>query len=36
MWLDAYGDLNTPSSSPSSHFHGMPLRVLLVKVMQTL
>lgn len=29
VWLDAHGDLNTPSSSPSSHFHGMPLRVLL-------
>jgi len=29
LWLDAHGDLNTPSSSPSSHFHGMPLRVLL-------
>ncbi|MDJ0634436.1 MAG: arginase family protein [Xenococcaceae cyanobacterium MO_188.B29] len=29
LWLDAHGDLNTPNSSPSSHFHGMPLRVLL-------
>lgn len=29
LWLDAHGDLNTPSSSPSSHFHGMPLRALL-------
>jgi arginase len=29
IWLDAHGDLNTPSSSPSSHFHGMPLRTLL-------
>ncbi len=29
IWLDAHGDLNTPSSSPSSHFHGMPLRALL-------
>ena len=29
IWLDAHGDLNTPSSSPSAHFHGMPLRVLL-------
>ena len=28
IWLDAHGDLNTPSSSPSAHFHGMPLRVL--------
>lgn len=29
VWLDAHGDLNTPSSSPSKHFHGMPLRSLL-------
>jgi arginase len=29
VWLDAHGDLNTPQSSPSGHFHGMPLRVLL-------
>ncbi|NER79537.1 MAG: arginase family protein [Leptolyngbya sp. SIO1D8] len=29
IWLDAHGDLNIPSSSPSAHFHGMPLRVLL-------
>lgn len=29
VWLDAHGDLNTPTTSPSSHFHGMPLRVLL-------
>lgn len=29
IWLDAHGDLNTPGSSPSAHFHGMPLRVLL-------
>ena len=29
VWLDAHGDLNTPSSSPSAHFHGMPLRTLL-------
>ncbi|PSR16303.1 arginase [filamentous cyanobacterium CCP3] len=29
LWLDAHSDLNTPSSSPSAHFHGMPLRVLL-------
>ncbi len=29
VWLDAHGDLNTPESSPSGHFHGMPLRVLL-------
>lgn len=29
IWLDAHGDLNTPASSPSAHFHGMPLRMLL-------
>lgn len=29
VWLDAHGDLNTPESSPSGHFHGMPLRFLL-------
>ena len=29
VWLDAHGDLNTPDSSPSKHFHGMPLRSLL-------
>ena len=29
VWLDAHGDLNTPSSSSSKHFHGMPLRILL-------
>ncbi len=29
VWLDAHGDLNTPASSPSSLFHGMPLRCLL-------
>jgi arginase len=29
VWFDAHGDLNTPASSPSSHFHGMSLRTLL-------
>jgi len=29
LWLDAHGDLNSPASSPSGHFHGMPLRFLL-------
>lgn len=28
VWLDAHGDLNTPKSSPSKHFHGMPLGTL--------
>ncbi|MCP3135933.1 arginase family protein [Pyxidicoccus sp. QH1ED-7-1] len=29
VWFDAHADLNTPDSSPSGMFHGMPLRVLL-------
>lgn len=29
LWLDAHADLNTPESSPSNKFHGMPLRLLL-------
>jgi arginase len=29
LWLDAHADLNTPESSPSSHFHGMPVRLLI-------
>lgn len=29
VWLDAHGDLNTPHSTPSGHFHGMVLRTLL-------
>jgi arginase len=29
VWLDAHGDLNTPETSPSAHFHGMVLRTLL-------
>ncbi|KAB8141385.1 arginase family protein [Chloroflexia bacterium SDU3-3] len=29
LWVDAHADLNTPQSSPSATFHGMPLRVLL-------
>ncbi len=29
IWLDAHGDLNTPESSPSGHFYGMPVRTLL-------
>lgn len=29
LWLDAHADLNSPDSSPSGHFHGMPLRLLL-------
>lgn len=29
IWFDGHGDLNTPESSPSATYHGMPLRVLL-------
>jgi arginase len=29
VWIDAHGDLNTPSSSPSGNAWGMPLRMLL-------
>lgn len=29
VWFDAHGDLNTPESSPTGYFHGMPLRILL-------
>lgn len=29
IWIDSHGDLNTPESSPSARFHGMPIRVLL-------
>lgn len=29
LWFDSHGDLNTPQTSPSGHFYGMPLRTLL-------
>jgi arginase len=29
VWADAHGDINTPETSPSGHFHGMPLAFLL-------
>lgn len=29
LYIDAHADLNTPESSPSKAFHGMPLRMLL-------
>lgn len=29
LWIDAHADLNTPSSSLTGNFHGMPLSVLL-------
>ncbi len=31
FWFDAHGDLNSPESSSSKHFHGMPLRFLTEK-----
>jgi arginase len=29
LWVDAHGDMNTPSSSTSGNVHGMPLAALL-------
>jgi len=29
LWVDAHGDMNTPSTSPSGNIHGMPLASLL-------
>lgn len=29
IWADAHGDVNTPETSPSGNFHGMPLAFLL-------
>jgi len=29
VWIDAHADLNTPASSPSGTFHGMPLRAAM-------
>ncbi len=29
LWFDSHGDLNTPKSSHSKYFYGMPLRTLL-------
>ncbi|XLS27919.1 arginase family protein [Flavobacteriaceae bacterium M23B6Z8] len=29
IWFDAHGDIHSADSSPSKHFHGMPLRTLL-------
>lgn len=29
IWVDAHGDINTPSSSPTGHLHGMPLATIL-------
>jgi arginase len=29
LWIDAHGDMNTPTTSPSGNVHGMPLAALL-------
>ncbi len=29
LWLDAHGDMNTPSTTPSGNVHGMPLAAIL-------
>lgn len=29
VWIDAHADINTPQTSPSQFFHGMPLRTLM-------
>ncbi|MFQ3319603.1 MAG: arginase [Natronomonas sp.] len=29
LWLDAHGDFNTPSTSPSGNVHGMPVAAML-------
>jgi arginase len=29
IWVDAHADLNTPNTSPSGNFHGMPLGLLI-------
>ena len=29
IWIDAHGDCNTPETSPSGNFHGMPIAHLL-------
>jgi arginase len=29
LWLDAHGDLNTPTTTPSGNVHGMPLAAVL-------
>lgn len=31
IWIDAHGDFNTPTSSPSGNIHGMPMAALVGK-----
>ena len=32
IWFDAHGDINSPETSKSKYFHGMPLRFLLEEI----
>jgi arginase len=32
FWFDAHGDINSPRSSSSKYFHGMPLRFLIQRI----
>jgi arginase len=36
IWFDQHADLNTPASSPSGNFHGMPVRHILGEGERTL
>ena len=36
VWFDGHGDLNSPATSPSGHFHGMVLRTLLETVRRSM
>lgn len=36
IWMDAHGDINSPETSVSQNFHGMPLRFLLGDCMESL
>jgi arginase len=29
LWIDAHGDINTPSTTPSGNIHGMPVAIML-------
>ena len=29
LWIDAHADLNTPKTTPSGNFHGMPLSFII-------
>ncbi len=32
FWFDAHGDINSPATSQSNYFHGMPLRFLVERI----